>query len=254
MKVNRELQLGREDATANRIPTNQTRRNRRPYQRGRNGYKRMRNDRHTFTDTKNIIRKGGARIKELPIGMERQTKNRSGYNPQRGKFVWTVEWILMGKEFESIDKCLEYKSDEDQMLCDLLPLKKFEKLTEQVKEEEDSLKQKLHYFISTFDARNKLIELSSNLALKEAVKNRLLLEFPTIYISLFDQFTGNSKTVVPIDTGKKLLSKPSILSYSSSSSDSDSESDSGPPEEGSARVANSEPNDSDYCPSANYIP
>ncbi|KAG7719587.1 hypothetical protein KL949_001166 [Ogataea haglerorum] len=162
--------------------------------------------------------KSGVHIIELPEGMVRKRLNRSYYDAQRDFCCWTIEWIIINSHFDKIGTILSHNNHENESLAKLLPndihskmqkefsahLSSPESATETrslisisdndplasllgVKEEEKQIevsKLNLHYFLRSEVASDVFISLHEDMSLKTILKNRSVIEYPTIYLSL----------------------------------------------------------------------
>ncbi|QPG75028.1 hypothetical protein FOA43_002368 [Brettanomyces nanus] len=239
MKMDRKLELGKEEASTNKIIIASKKRHRQNNRyHGGSNKRRPPPDSHSFDDLRNIITRRGVRIRQLPPGMSRNTNNKSGFDKQKGRYMWTLEWILVNEKFEEIDKIIGYKNDEDSKICEIIPFRRF---TKKLGGDEETTNNQFKFFIESEDDKQTLIEVPSDESLSKTIGGRLFIEFPSIYVSLTDKFDKDALNgrVIKRDNSTEVEEPPFPEPISSDL-----------PLARSPTVSE----DADYCPSENYIP
>lgn len=147
-KINRRLELTSQDDESHMVT-------------GSSFGKRKRN--HSQTK----IVKNGVNIACLPAGMQRAKRNKSGWNPKRKKFIWTVEY----KDFTKPDQPLATKDVTDDTLIKTvlnLPI-------------ESTVKVWLHF--RTQGSVKYVVEVDSNKELNSQLLGKTVVEYPTFIIT-----------------------------------------------------------------------
>lgn len=174
-------------------------------------------------------------IIQLPAGMSRSSGNKSGYDKKLGSFTWTVEWRLLDAQGVQETSFVSYRLKEHLLLQDAVPMN----ILKNAFPDKDIAKEALHFFlenaVSINKARKSLIRLSSEEKLSDALSNKIVVEYPTIYIGLEAKVL--EEFVVTVEEAYQLESDSSDSNSESesdsggdSSSESESESDSEPEE------------------------
>lgn len=189
----------------------------------------------------------GVRVMKAPFGMERGRSNKS--SGKGNNWSWTVEWLLVDSQMQMLQKYVRYRSNETATLKSLIP-------EGWITTNENGVTESYTILLKDLDQRNIFVELSPDLKLSEAFHNRLVLEYPTVYISkekLADNSSlkiiregsedagpsdeSNEDTTSESDSSKDSSSSSSSDDDSSSESDTDAGSQSdGAPEESSSKV------------------
>ncbi|ODV86553.1 hypothetical protein CANARDRAFT_27747 [[Candida] arabinofermentans NRRL YB-2248] len=125
-KINRKIELGVNDIKSNKIISSKRNNN----DRGRNSNGNPNKRRH-FEDETNFVIKRGAKLKQLPMGMSRKLQNKSAFDAKKGKFFWTLEWLLVDSRVIVMNQFTSYKNAEDLTLQDIVPFKRFSKTLEE---------------------------------------------------------------------------------------------------------------------------
>ncbi|KAI5960885.1 BCD1 [Candida theae] len=212
-----------------------------------------------------VVKRDNTMIIQVAPGMQRALSNKTGYDKKSNAFTWTVEWILLDQTGSAeIFKFLSYRLNESLSLNKAVPLNvlKNHGLTEV-----DSLTFYLRNVTNT--PPNSVIELDNEQSISSVLKDKIVIEYPTIYVSanketmasrVVDAAQAYEPESIPSDSGSS-DSSPDSSSESSSgeeSSDdddddnceSDSDSDSGP-EESSAKPSVVNGTSSDKIPGEN---
>ena len=213
LKMNRNLELSKRQKTELKIlkPTHSNSNNN--------------NNRKKLNNKQEIILQN-VRVKKLPFGMERGRMNKSGRKQKN--WFWTVEWLMVDNKMKVLQKYVRYKSLESSTLDELKP--------------KDWIAEGVEYSIFFKDIENnRFITFPHDLSLSDALANRVVIEFPTLYItteniSNFEdlKFVDYKDTLVDESSSTDSDSDSDSISDSDSSSDSDSDSDA-PPEESSSK-------------------
>lgn len=153
-------------------------------------------------------------------GMARSQSNKSGYDKKLGQFVWTIEWVVLGGDGAEIKRFTSFRIREATLLSQAVPIHVVRQNAP------DFCTEKPVQFYLENVINKKLIKLSDDTPLLEALQDRVVLEYPTIYLA-------SPETTLPkaLDTGDDSSSEESSDDSSDDSDSSDSESDDEPPEE-----------------------
>lgn len=160
-------------------------------------------------------------VVHVPAGMARSTQNKSGFDKKLGKFTWTVEWVLVDEKGTFNPGVLSFRLREDAPLEELVPVAVLGKKTGH---ELDAAKL-LFYMDSCVSPMRSAFYLERTQTLTEVLTNRVVLEYPTIYVCL--ESAPPLKTVTDVEVFGPEESTSESETSSESSSDSDSDSDSG---------------------------
>lgn len=155
--------------------------------------------------TTSVIRRG-VRCLLLPKGMHRSLSNKSKWDKPLDMFVWTVEWIVCGKG-RSADVHISHRVKETDHIVDAMGKIVFQKCSKWFDSDntdiplEDDSKQsrtkflidnKVHFYIMSFaenlhdnlrDSRELLEVEGHGKPIGEILRDRTVIEFPTIYIA-----------------------------------------------------------------------
>lgn len=226
MNVDRHIQLGRDDVKSN----------------AKNVFKRQfgpqgRNKRFkpaTVEDTRiDVIKKvfphdpptttkrENTLVIQLPAGMERALSNKTGYDKKLGSFVWTIEWVFIGANRAELARFISYRLKEHLTLIDAIPLN----ILNNTKTESPIQKKDLLFYLHNVIRPDKalpVIGLDREHPISAALKDKVVLEYPTIYITTDDKAFENTTTDINEAYG---IDKESESDSSESDSDSDSDSD-----------------------------
>lgn len=196
------------------------------------------------------LKRDNVMVVHLPSGMSRSIQNKSGYDKKAGTYTWTVEWVPVGTDGKPLKSFTSFRVKEETVLRDAVPHLAFASSmgVEPGTIEADKLHFSLENIIST--KSRSVIPLNAEESIATVLANKVVLEFPKIYISTsantLEEYAENEKLAYGIESD---LDSSSDLSYDSSSdlssssdsdsSDSDSDSDDAP-EETSSKVPNLE--------------
>lgn len=183
-------------------------------------------------DPPTAVKRQNTLIVQLPAGMSRSSGNKTGYDKKLGSFTWTVEWRLLDAEGVQQTSFVSYRLKEHLLLQDAVPMN----ILKNAFPDKEIAKEDLHFYldnvVSTHKARKSLLRLSSDEKLSDALRNKIVVEYPTIYIGLdaavLEEFVSSVEAAYQLEAE----SSESETSDSSTddSSDSESESDSEPEE------------------------
>ncbi|ABN67605.2 Box C/D snoRNA accumulation, partial [Scheffersomyces stipitis CBS 6054] len=209
-----------------------------------------------------VVKRQNTLVIQVPSGMTRATTNKSGYDKKSGSFIWTVEWILLGSKGEVVSQFLSYKLKEHLILGDAVPMNilnnsKSEK-TKTINNEEkhkgeqqynkiDIDKSQLNLYIdnvlSSDKSQRSVLVLDKQMTIAEALKDKVVLEYPTFFITTSEKVIENA--VVSIEEAYKIKKNVEESESGSHESDSDSSSNSS---ESSDSDSSSESSDEDDGP------
>lgn len=222
LKVNRSLELTKRKRHDLKTMTQK---------RGKTQLRRNFSSRAQGERAQSWIMQRGVRVMKVPFGMERGKINKS--SGKGNNWSWTVEWLFVDSQMKILQKYTRYRSSESATLRELVP-------EGWIATNDDGTQEKFRIFIKNLDERNVYEELSPALKLSEAIVGRLVVEFPTLYLTKENITTNASFKVVPLDScrpdgdsrsdseSNESTSSSSSGSDTSSGSDSDSDSDSDP--------------------------
>jgi hypothetical protein len=165
-----------------------------------NNHNKNRNN-HNNVNQKWVLQRG-VRVMKVPFGMERGKMNKSG--GKSNNWMWTIEWLFIDSNKKILKKYIKYKSSENAILNTIIP--------------KDWISEGQDYNILFEDnEKKKFVKIPSSLKLSEALHSKLIIEFPTLYIT-----TDELKAFTDVENDEK----ETLSSLGSSNSDSDSDSDS----------------------------
>ena len=246
--VDRKIHVGKEDIV--KLAKN-------VFKRTRNQLRASGNKRHKHNDEDNTdkrimavkkvflseptisIKRENTLIVLLPIGMSRSNTNKTGFDKKLNSFVWTIEWIVLNDQGEQMTKFISYRLKESLILQDSVPMNIINnKLNEPV--EKSHLKFYLHDVIH----KNKMIRLNSEEKISDVLKDKIVLEYPTIYV------TANDECLQDRIIDEFQLADEEDDDATGSSTDESSSSDDGDSDSDTSSVGDSsgEDNDSDSAP------
>lgn len=180
-------------------------------------------------DPPTSIKRKNTVIVLVPPGMSRAMANKTGYDKKAGAFVWSVEWVVLANDGQEIGRFMSYRLPEGNTIQQLAPINLIKKA---YGDESDLIvPEKLSYYLMNVvncKPGRSLIPLEAPMPLCDALADRIVLEYPTIYVS----HSGTNVGEICTSYNQSLTDDEDSLSDDSSSdsedsSDSDSESDSG---------------------------
>lgn len=188
-----------------------------------------------------VIKRQNTMVVLVSDGMTRAVSNKTGYDKKLKSFSWTIEWVLLYDTYQK--EVLSYKISESTILKDAVPLNVLNAVMDQ-----EIDKDELQFYLKNVirHKHNTYIELNRDDLVLNALKDTIVLEYPTIFVSL-NKIQGN---IIPLleaytlqGTEEESESNSDSSSSSSDSSDSDADetnsddsSDSdGPPQETSSK-------------------
>ena len=199
-----------------------------------------------------VIKRQNTMVVQLPLGMQRAVSNKTGYDKKLNTFVWTVEWILLDNDqSKQLDSYTSFRLKESGVLKEIVPQvllsrNGFDALpfSSCSGSSADARSPQLYFFLRNVANKpiNSLIQLSSNAILSDALKDKIVLEYPTIYITtnvksvqnrIVSEIQGyglrgdsdQSSSDSDSDTGSEVSSSSGTELESESDSESESESD-----------------------------
>ncbi|GEQ70215.1 hypothetical protein JCM33374_g3891 [Metschnikowia sp. JCM 33374] len=198
--------------------------------------------------TATSIKRENTLIIHLPAGMSRSTQNKSGYDKKASAFTWTVEWMPFENDAAPKKSFISFRLKETTAVKDAVPISVLTKSFN----EETLDKEKLHFYlencVSLVSQKTSLIPLDPNDTLATALKDKIVLEFPKIYVSLTPVEEADFSGMYGYGLNKRESSDESSSSSSDSSSESDSDSDDTSDSDSSSTSKDSPDSDSDDAP------
>ncbi|KHC65801.1 hypothetical protein MGE_02107 [Candida albicans P75010] len=250
--VDRKIHVGKEDIV--KSAKNVFKRTRNQSQAsGNKRYKRNEEDntdkritavKKIFSNDPNIsIKRENILIVSLPIGMSRSNTNKTGFDKKLNSFVWTIEWIMLNEQGEQVTKFISYRLKESLVLQDSVPMNiinnKFTKPVE---------KCYLKFYLHDVIHKDKMIRLNGGDKISDVLKDKIVLEYPTIYVAANDECLQDRI----IDSLQLAEEEEDDTTDSSEDDSSDSESDDDDSDSGSETSSigdgSGEDNDSDSAP------
>ncbi|ODV80185.1 uncharacterized protein CANTADRAFT_25871 [Suhomyces tanzawaensis NRRL Y-17324] len=253
LNVDRYIQLGKSDVKINAKnvfkhgPGNNNRGNKRFKPNQENEDKRIEAVNEIYTQKPSTaVKRENVLVIQLPSGMHRSVSNKTGYDKKTKNFIWTIEWVFLGDDNKELSRFLSYRLKEHLLLKDAVPMNI---LNNHGLFEKDSLSFFLDNVLNRSKPKLSLIELDRNKAISENLKDKIVLEYPTIYITcgeISKEIVITEKEAYQIEDSDSESSSDSDSDSSSDSSDSDSSDDDssdsdGAPEESSSKAPNHEP-------------
>lgn len=186
-----------------------------------------------------VVKRENTMIVQVPPGMQRAMSNKTGYDKKSNNFTWTIEWIVIDTTGnKEIVKFLSYRLNEGLSLNKAVPMNvlKNNGITEQ---------DELYFYLKnvTNTPPNSIIKLYGEQSISNALKDKIVLEYPTIYVTtneeamvsrIVEESGAYEAESYDLDTDESDLDSDSSLESSdseeSSDDNSESDSDSGPEE------------------------
>lgn len=195
------------------------------------------------------IKRENVLVVNLSAGMSRALQNKSGYDKKAGTYSWTVEWIPVGGDLKPAKSSISYRIKEELTLQEAVPIAV---LASSLGVDVESIEtDKLHFYLENVLSTGKksVIALNAQESLATALKNKVVLEFPQIYVTFsagtFREFVEEEKEAYGLESELESSSdssdSSSDLSSDSDSEDSDSDSDEAPEEDSSKAVPEEAP-------------
>ena len=128
-----------------------------------------------------VVKRQNTMVVQVPQGMSRSLSNKSGYDKKLGTFVWTVEWILLDRDGMEVLRFLSYRLKELLILDESVPLNILSQ--QQFEFEKSSLRFYLDNVLSNTKQEKSVIELVNLVSLAENLKDKVVLEYPTIFVT-----------------------------------------------------------------------
>lgn len=187
----------------------------------------------------NAIIRRGVNVKLLPKGMERSNNNKSSWDKKNNTFVWTIEFSYVNNETGIEEsKYTGYRIAENVKVGDILP----EKIKEVLNDDDWFI------FLKKIDTKAtdlQFIQLNKENLLADELRDRTVIEFPTLIISKSEQVKGYTEYESDVDS-------PNSSDSSDSSEESSSEDEE--PAEESAKKDEKEDNRTKIDPLPTYLP
>lgn len=161
--------------------------------------------------TNPVIRRMNTMVIQFPEGMSRASNNKSGYDKKLLAFTWTIEWVFVDK---TVKEFLSYRINEALALKDAVPMTILKTVNPEVETHH------LRFYLSNVFDNHSFIELDPSGAVCEALKDAVVLEYPTIHVTT----TTYSSLVSKQDAYQLSGHGDSSASESSDSDSSDSDS------------------------------
>lgn len=241
MKLGRDIQLGKQDVKTN--AKNVFKRNFQNNNRNTKRFKTGGEDDERFEIIKKVypnnpptsIRRNNTLVIQLPPGMSRATSNKSGFDKKLSTFTWTVEWVVVGTNGEICKSFISYRLKEHLVIADAVPMNILNNLYEGKEIVKDQLCFFLDNVVNLKKPQKSIIALDPTSSISVALQNKIVLEYPTMYVTLdsntWKEHVEDEETAYGLGEDLSPESDSSDSSDSSESSDSsDSDSDDEPEE------------------------
>lgn len=177
-----------------------------------------------YNDAPMINKRQNTLVISVPAVLERSRNNKSGYDKKEGQFRWTVECVFLDKEGEEIRRISNRRCGELMQLIDIVPAQTLQEFKENTPKEDFQLEFYLH------DVLNKslttYIQLEPELNLADALKDKVVLEYPTIFISFLGSALKGEISLCETAYSSVLKNENNKDADSSSDSDEDDSSSS----------------------------
>ncbi|CAK9439573.1 uncharacterized protein LODBEIA_P36730 [Lodderomyces beijingensis] len=197
-----------------------------------------------------MVKRENTLVIQVPSGMQRASSNKSGYDKKSNCFVWTIEWIFVGSNGKELALFTTYRSKENLTLQDLVPKHILDSHGMMNGKEGSQLGFYLKNALNT--PKNSVLVLEPGSTLSSALKDKIVLEYPTIYVAtagaqlesiVVDEKHGydlRQEDSSDASSSESSSSSCSSTSDSSSSDDDEDEGDSeGAPEESTSKPSHS---------------
>lgn len=178
-------------------------------------------------DPPTSIKRKNTVIVLVPPGMSRAMANKTGYDKKAGAFVWSVEWVVVADDGREVGRYMSYRLPEGNVLQKIVPINLIKKAYDD--ETDLIVPEKLSYYLMNVvncKSGRSLIPLESTMPLCDALADRIVLEYPTIYVSQSGTNVGDICTSYNQSLDEESEDSSSDSETASSDSDSDSDSDS----------------------------
>lgn len=132
-----------------------------------------------------VSKRNNTLIISLPSGMSRSSINKSGYNKKASVYIWTVEWILLDQNNGEITRFISYRLKEDLTLRDAIPTNIIHSALYGKGSENKLDKNIMQFYLDNVIQPNdfSVLELDSLHSLTDAFSNKIVLEFPTVFVT-----------------------------------------------------------------------
>ncbi|KAI5952348.1 BCD1 [Candida jiufengensis] len=224
LQVDRKIHLSKEDLKTN--AKHIFKRSRNDLQPNRKRFKKSTEDStdqrkiavdKTFNDPQTKIIRENTMVIQLPTGMQRASSNKTGYDKKSNTFVWTIEWKLLANSGKELTTFTSFRLKENLILKDSIPMNI---LNNHEWKDKNNLKFYIKNVLNT--PKDSVIELDENATIGSALKDKIVLEYPTIYVTQGPDVLQNK---VLVEKEAYQLEDTSSDANSSSSSSEDDSSD-----------------------------
>lgn len=127
-----------------------------------------------FPQAQLLIKRQNTMVVKLPPTFHRAVVNRTSYDKNAAAFVWTVEWVPIDDKGVELQRFTSYRIQEGLTLKEALP--------DKVSEFGEA-----HFYLDNCISMNlktkSLIALDATKPLCEVLKDKIVLEFPKIYVA-----------------------------------------------------------------------
>lgn len=234
LNFGRDIQLGKSDVKTNaknifKRQYNPSNRNVKRFKQNEDADRRLVRVNKAYSNSpQTTIKRNNTLIIQLPMGMSRSASNKSGYDKKLSTFTWTIEWVLVDKQGKEYSNFISYRLKETLPVRDAVPMNILNNI---MKEKEDTIdKDSLCFYLDNVvnlaQPNKSIIKLDPSGSLADALANKIVLEYPKIFITL-DSVTWSEHVVGEAEAyGLKEDSSDSGTSDSDSSDSDSSDSDS----------------------------
>lgn len=175
------------------------------------------------------VKRGNTLVVLLPPGMSRASQNKSGYDKKSASFTWTVEWAPW-QQAGACKPILSFRVKETLSLREAFPVSVLAH-NDNVSVEPQNLHFYLDNCINTSGRERAVIALNADATLAACLENKVVLEFPKIYVTwepeVLTAFVQPESEAYGVESDSDSSSDESSDSESDSS---DSDSDEAPEE------------------------
>lgn len=265
LKFGRDIQLGKSDVKNNAKNIfkrqYQNNRNTKRFKTGNDVDTRLETVKKAYpNDPPTTVRRNNTLVIQLPPGMSRATSNKSGFDKKLSSFTWSVEWAVVGLDGKVLKSFISYRLKEHLVLKDAVPMNILNNLYEDKVIDKDQLCFYLDNVVNLKKPQKSVIELEPTSSISLALQDKIVIEYPTVYITLspdtWKEYVEDQDTAYGLN--KDLLSEEDSTDSSDSSdgsetSDSESESGSDSDDDLPEETSSKEPQKIVFEPSDNSV-
>ncbi|GMM34683.1 Bcd1 protein [Saccharomycopsis crataegensis] len=212
LNLGRQIDLSKSDTYKAAKPVFQKRR---PNFNNKNPKLKQRRFQNNNNDRNQVINKGDVQIIQLPMGMERAKSNKTYFDKKKNEYLWTLELVFVDTNGSQTYRTTQTKVPESSTVESSISKNAPSGTLE---------KTEINYFtfMNIYDSQatthnhKALVEISKSATIKETLKGKTVLEFPTIYVSPQNSVKGF-----------QICEENSVSDSSDSSDSSDESSDDG---------------------------